>query len=214
MSRIDISRRRGVAALALVALVACVTAWLVPPSLQAQATRRAPTADGEALFRAIFFLEGPASDQVPELRRMKTAREFRQVTPRQREAIAAFQDGVLTEIRASDPEFLRSFGACVGGGDRRAIARCLTDASALVDRVIDRSAVLTKSRQDIRAAWGRESGARDAGHGVERAVVVLYPPLTYQWPNVVIKAATNGSNDLLRDDLVNSLAMRLKVRDE
>lgn len=193
-------------------------AWLVRVApvassvIRAQTVQRAPSdEDGERLFRAILFLDGPDVEQVPELRRMRTAQAFRSLTPRQREAINGFQNGVVAEIRASSPDFLPTFGACMRGGDRRAIARCLTDASAMVDRVIVRSPQLTKSRLSIRAAWERSSA--DAGNthtGVQRAISIEWPPLTYQWPNVLIKIASADGGDLLRDNLVNSIASRLR----
>lgn len=204
---------RGVLApaLLLVGLLACLAAWPTPPAAHAQARRTVQAGDGEAVFRAIFFLEGPQAEQIPELRRMKTARTLRQVPARQRGAIKTFQQGVLGDIRRASPGFFDEFGTCMRGGERRAIARCLADAATLVDRVIDRSPLLTKSRQNIRAAWGRESGGGDASHtGLERAVAVLWPPLTYQYPNLVLAAAQDGGGDLLRDDLVNSIAARLK----
>ncbi len=201
------ARWLGSLAAALVASSALVS----PPPVGAQIRSASQPDDGEALFRAIFFLDGAAAAEIPELRRMKSGDELRNVTARQRSAISRFQNGVLAEIRSSEAAFLREFGGCVRSGDRRAISRCLTDGIALIDRVVERTPSLAKSRESIRATWGGGSRAADANKtGVGRAVAVAWPPLTYNWPNVLVFASREGESGLLREELVNSIATRLK----
>lgn len=182
-------------------------AALAPAVCGAQALRADPARDGEALFRGIFFLEGAVAEQIPELRRMRTASARRQLPASQRGTVKTFQDGVISRIQTTSPGFFGQFGACMRGGDRAAIGRCLAGASSLLERVVGQDASLRASRQKVRAAW--PTGSDDA-RKITVEVAVLYPPLTYQWPSVAIVAPTKSSDALFRDNLVNSLATRLK----
>ena len=186
-----------------------VAASFLPRPASSQALRAPDTGDGETLLRAIFFLDGPVVGRIPELRRMREAEALRRVEGAVARDIRAFQGQVLADLRRSEPGFLRQFAECMRSGDRRAISKCLGEAGGRVDEIIGRSPSLARSRQRIRTAWKDEPGAHDAG-GVERALAVQWPPLTYRWPNLVI-AATPAGSDLLRDDLVNSIATRLKA---
>lgn len=189
------------------ALVVGAIAALAPAVCGAQTLKADPAREGEALFRGVFFLEGAVAEQVPELRRMKTARALRQLPASQRGTVKTFQDGVISRIQTTSPGFFGQFGACMRGGDRAAIGRCLTNASSLLERVVEQDASLRGSRQKVMAAWPTGSGDRRKGSA---EVVVLHPPLTYQWPSVAIVAPTSSSDALFRDKLVNSLATRLK----
>jgi SdpC family antimicrobial peptide len=114
------------------ALVLTVVFAGISPAARAAAGQIRPSAerpDGERLFRAIFFLEGPLSDQIPELRRLKSIDAFRKITPQAREALRAFQTRLVREMRANNPKFFESFETALQSGDRTKISRALGNAS-------------------------------------------------------------------------------------
>jgi SdpC family antimicrobial peptide len=127
-----------------VVLSATIAAWNVVPGAQAVAAqartaqpRPAPAReDGEALFRAVFFLQGPLADQVPELRRLKSLNAFRRLTRQQQDAIRTFQTSLIRDIKASNPTFFDDFAKELQTKDRTRISRALVNASQVTKTVV------------------------------------------------------------------------------
>lgn len=123
--------------------LAVATAWIgLPPGVVgalAQTRVAAPQGDGEALFRAVFFLEGSLAEQVPELKRLKSLEAWRRLTPRQQQAVRAFQSRLVQEIRKARPKFFQEFERDMRSGDRPRISRALGEAAQLSKDVLRKS---------------------------------------------------------------------------
>lgn len=128
---------------ALCVVLAVASAWIgLPPGVVgalAQTRPAAPQGDGEALFRAVFFLEGPLAEEIPELNRLKSLEALRRLTPRQQQAVRAFQSRLVEEIRKARPKFFQEFERDIRSGDRARISRTLGAASRLSKDVVRKS---------------------------------------------------------------------------
>lgn len=127
------------------ALVLSLTWSMVCPAAPAAGGQARPTAaaperaDGQRLFRAIFFLQGPLADEIPELKRLKSMETYRKLTPRQEEAIRTFQTRLMRELTTARPTFFETFEKALQSGDRTRISRALGDASQAAKDVLRQS---------------------------------------------------------------------------
>lgn len=85
--------------------------------------------DGEALFKAIFFLDGSMTDQVPELTRLKSLDAMRSMTRKQEAALATFHEKLIQGLKRTDPNFFAHFATSIRSGDRVKISEALNSAS-------------------------------------------------------------------------------------
>lgn len=130
--------RPGHRAVSLLLLLTLALTSLSPVTPAAAGPRRtAPQrSDGERLFRAIFFLEGPMADEIPELRRLKSMEAFRKLTPRQEQAVRSFQTRLVRELATANPSLFPDFEKALQSGDRARISRALGDASQAAKDVL------------------------------------------------------------------------------
>ena len=176
--------------------------------------RQPPPATEEQLVRAVFFLEGDLAGKIPELKRMREHPSVRFTSQRQRQDIHAFQDQLLREMRRTQPDWLAEFNADLRSGDRSRIARQIKKTHALIEQVSTDDKRLANSRRRIQGDWIADQKASGNASKVivekveiDKAVITLYPPLSYAHWNLT--SASRGSR-LLSERLVNSLAEHLK----
>lgn len=122
--------------------------------------------DGEALFRAVFLLEGPLAGEIPQLERLRSMRTSRRLTPRQQRAVQAFETRLIQELRAAKPTFFQSFERDLKTGDRVVISRAIAEASRLARDVMrkgDPAVARFLSRHEASLARAVKSAASSAG---------------------------------------------------
>ena len=161
----------------------------------------APTAspaahDGEAVFRGLFYGEGPVAARLPELTR---GAPRRLETPQ----AARVREGVLARLRAQDPAFLDRFAAAVQSGSHLRVARALDEARTRVD------AALREEQASLGVAVKAAS---------DEDIVVPSEPVYFIWVYDYLNiypvigtgiANVSASTGLERDAVVDLVARRL-----
>lgn len=88
----------------------------------------APQIDDEAMVRGIFFAEGPVAERITAYNGVRELRD-QSLTADQKVAIAKVQDAIITQIKADDPGFIRTFGKAMRSGDHLLIENTIKDAA-------------------------------------------------------------------------------------
>lgn len=170
------------------------------------------SADETANFRAIFFLQGDLVKKIPELARMNAHPSVRNTNQRRQGEIRHFQDGIVRDIQKRDEAWFTRFNDALKSGDRGRISRELNQGAQMIDEITSQDRKLAQERDKIRTGWIADQKSTNQASKVvvevDKAVVTLYPPLSYTHWNLT----SNDSSEsrLLRESLVNSLSTTLK----
>lgn len=133
---LNTSKRSRAVLLGFVVLGAALAAC--GPEEPGRSAAQQPQDDGEALFRGLVFMTGPAGEAVPEIRdRLSTRLFVSNETARAR--IVQVHDRLVDVIRRQDPSYFATFAAQIRTGDpliidaalRQGTARSLRAALAL-----------------------------------------------------------------------------------
>src|SRR4051812_18176910 len=93
-----------------------------PVPAPAAASAAFATADGETLFRGVFFRKGPAADLASSL----GSAGQQPIDP----SIAAIEERVIARLRSTDPAFFTSFATELKSGSFVRVETALNDAGA------------------------------------------------------------------------------------
>jgi len=130
-------------AAALIASTGSASQAAVPTSPGASSAVHAASApDGEAIFRGLFFAQGPVAAKFPRLAAADVA------PPAE---LSASLDLLVAELRKNDPTFFDRFGAAMTSGRRHQIAAALSDAQQSMVTVV-------KQRQGSELTQGSAKG--------------------------------------------------------
>jgi len=235
---------------AAIILSTLIASWGCSSPANSDSTTTAPAPaplpaarDGASLFRGVFFGEGDAARQLPELwgdhavqqraaltkspelmaqqlqsaiARMKAAGWSDDVIGRAQDALDVLQSGqplpamsvdvstirdlIVARLAESDPTFLERFGADMQSGDRLRVERALTEAQDRMRNVAETVGMSGSAGTESIVWYYGPVLVAVAAVAVAAVVVVV----------VAMPAPDETSGRLAHDELVNSLALRLK----
>jgi len=117
-------------------LLATLNLILAPPLLAHPESGLSRAYSGETLFRAVFFADGPAAENIPELQRAKAAYGLNQLNEKQRAAARNLEDSLISRFRQADPAFFKRFQREIQSGDHRRVQAMLQQSSRMVINII------------------------------------------------------------------------------
>ena len=191
--------------------------------------------DGETLFKGILFAEGEVATKIPELADLIEIKSA--MSPAKKSQYLAAQTKIIEDLKKKDPEFFKRFQSSVTSGDQVEVRRAITDAGNKVRANIEETLSVKIDQSLIEKVRGKVTleellskenlkdpeklkfyeqelsgllGSNDPSLvACVALVLIVVVAVAIVW---VIPLIANPSNDLMKEKVVNSIAINLKVK--
>ena len=150
------SRRRPMTALLLVGLIALPPAT-VSQAAPAQTGEQRPVSsyDGEAIFRGLYFGQGPVADLFPEIWKQQRYLDRKKLlTPEDERRMEEVRERIITSLREKDKAFFDRLATTLKGGNHLAIQKALGEATEVTLAVLQKETGRDPTAPIVDAAQG------------------------------------------------------------